>query len=877
MKMPFMTAVLFPRSRVCIPCLAIAVMAIFFARISIAEVPTYDNEPSNEYLKEWLLCGPFPAEEVPESVPDTDHLPGFETDRLKPVGGETNPRIEEGQTVEYEGGSATWTRYTSDVFSVDLDAALTKKDFVFAYAYCEIESPQDRLCVLALGSNDGGRAWLNGERIWDYPEGRGLKPDDDLIAVNLRKGRNTLLLKIEERGNKWGFCARLLPFDSRLFVERFRVFSVVTREDGEALLCFQQPEMVKDNLLREAKVTVFSTENRDRPLATAEWTKDREMPLGVPKDKYAKYVLCVEGTLMDGHQLDVEIPFNAGKRVVHNLFENGGTEYSIVVGEDASESEKWAAEELQHWLKEASGAEFPIGKDDAELADREIAVGFNRHALKLLGAELRPPQSSDESFTYKNVGPSIVIWGGEDRGTMYGVMTFLERELGCRWYTPRVTAVPKKERFSFDYLYHTESPGIRVRNDFYFEAFDPTWAARNKVNGELTFGPPREQVGGVESYWAVHTFYVFMPPSEFFGEHPEYYSEIDGKRVHERGQLCLTNPDVLRIVTERLKKTMREQPEHLIYSVSQNDWHGACQCKNCQAIVQREESEAGPVIWFVNQVAEAIEKEFPDKFVGTLAYSYTRKPCKTLKPRHNVVVRLCSIECCFAHPFHGCPENATFVADLEGWSAVAPHLYIWDYVVNFGHYILPYPNFRVLQPNIQAFRDNHAIGIMEQAAYQSRGGEFAELRAYVISKLLWDPECDVEKVIDDFMSGYYGRSGQHVRRYFDLLHGRITPETHIHLGLTPDDKIFSDEFVRQAEEIFDEAEAVADTEETRQRVEMARLPVRYLKCLRSPLEAKEDGTYARFCAVAEREGITHYAESGEPNRTAFHQKMESVD
>jgi hypothetical protein len=338
----------------------------------------------------------------------------------------------------------------------------------------------------------------------------------------------------------------------------------------------------------------------------------------------------------------------------------------------------------------------------------------------------------------------------------------------------------------------------------------------------------------------------------------------------------LTNPDVVRIATERLKQVMRDNPGNLIYSVSQNDWRNPCQCDKCAAIVEREGSESGPIIWFVNRVAEGIEDEFPDKFVGTLAYSYTRKPCKTLRPRHNVVVRLCSIECCFAHDFLSCPENESFVSDLLGWAAIAPHLYIWDYVVNFDHYTMPYPNFRVLQPNIRTFRDNKALGIMEQAAYQSRGGEFAELRAYVIAKLLWNPECDVEQVINDFMYGYYGRSGQHVRRYFDLLHGRLTPETHIHLGLRPDDPLFSDEFVREAEAILDEAEAVADTEEVRHRVEMARLPIMYLKCMRTPLEAKFDGTYSRFCEIVDREGITHYAERGEPHRRGFHKKVEAA-
>jgi len=130
---------------------------------------------------------------------------------------------------------------------------------------------------------------------------------------------------------------------------------------------------------------------------------------------------------------------------------------------------------------------------------------------------------------------------------MYGVMAFLENELGCRWYTPSVSIIPERKEFSFSWFDHSEQPGVRVRNDFYYEAFDPVWAARNRMNGTMGF---RKQPGGVESYWGVHTFYPLMPPEEFFDKHPEYYSLIDGKRVSKQAQLCLTNPDVLKISSQ---------------------------------------------------------------------------------------------------------------------------------------------------------------------------------------------------------------------------------------------------------------------------------------------------------------------------------------
>lgn len=568
---------------------------------------------------------------------------------------------------------------------------------------------------------------------------------------------------------------------------------------------------------------------------------------------------------------------NGDKQNEYILFSDMKTSYRIALDGKASESEQWAAVELQRWLNEISGAYFPIQYLDQPHVGPQIILGYNDTIKKI--TQETAPADLDESFRYYNSGADIFIYGGKQRGTMYGVMSFLENEFGCRWYTPYVNVIPKREELKFKSYNHAESPGIRVRNDFYFEAFDPLWTARNKMNGRMGYV---QQPGGVEAYWAVHTFYPLMPPAEFFDKHPEYYSLKDGKRIadhaeswSERGQLCLSNPDVLKIITERIKIKMRELPDYLIYDVSQNDWRNPCQCDKCQKIVKQEGSESGIVIWFVNQVAKAVEKEFPDKFIGTLAYQYTRTPPRNIHPRDNVVVRLCSIEACVSHDLKSCPQNQSFMKDMKGWSSIAPHLYIWDYVVNFQTYIMPYPNINVLQSNIKTFQENNTIGIMEQADHQSRGGEFSELKAYLISRLLWNPDCNVEDVINDFMYGYYGRAGKYVRQYFDLLNSKITPETHMHIGLKPGDPIFSDDLVQQSSLIFENAEKIADNDEILRRVEMASLQILYLKCKRTPVITRNDGTYEKFRGIAKREGITHYAEYGE-TLESFHKFVEDA-
>jgi len=821
----------------------------------------------NEWITNWYLLGPFPLE---KGVNELKHLPGFENDLLSDHGGESDPQIKAGQSVTIDDTKLNWIEYSGTDSIISLDKAISIESNVAAYAYKEIYSEKDGVFILSLGTNDGGRLWINGVEVWDRPEGRGCKPDDDFIPASFKKGKNKILLKIEEKGNSWEFCARILPFNIDTFTKNGELFSVLTFPDGESELRFSLSETVINDLFKTVNIEVYLNEKEPLLVSSGNWTKKERMKLDIKDNEFKPYALSIIAKTNDGEEWTQKIASNSGERINYPLFENEKTDYRIIVGKDAAESEQWAATELKKYLMEISGADFTIANDDSEPTGKEIVIGYNKYSQEMLGGDFKEPEVLDESFIYKNIKSNIVLVGGKQRGSMYAVFSFLENIFGVRWYTPKVTVIPKREEFVFNYIYHYEKPSLQVRNDFYYEAFDPTWAAHNKINGAMGF---RKQHGDIEGYWAVHTFYRFMPPTEFYDENPEYYSLIDGKRIHDRAQLCLTNSNVLDIIAERLKQTMKDNPSNLIYSVSQNDWRNPCQCDNCQAIVDDEGSQSGIMVWFVNKVADRIKDEYPDKYVGTLAYQYTRKPPEKIKPKENVVIRLCSIECCFSHDFNSCPENTEFLSDLERWSAISPHLYIWDYVVNFSHYIMPYPNFNVLQSNIKSFRDNSSIGVMEQAAYQSRGGEFAELRSYLISKLLWDAESNVDEVIDDFMCGYYGRSGQYIREYLDLLHNQVSPETHIHLGLEAADKIFSDQFVLNADKVFDIAEQVADNNEIKERVEMARLPLMYLKCKRYPVNSKYDGTYEHFNKIVEREDITHFAEAGKPHIDAFNNQV----
>ena len=521
------------------------------------------------------------------------------------------------------------------------------------------------------------------------------------------------------------------------------------------------------------------------------------------------------------------------------LFRNGKSDYRIVLDRQASPSEKKAAEELQMYIKQISGAQLPI-TDDATSKGRRIFVGFGSAVADITGAQ--KPKADDEGFTYRTVGKDLLIYGGAQRGSMYGVFSFLEYELGVKWLTPKCTVVPSMQKYALPRLDRSEKPALALRYDGHFAVErEPVWSAHNKEN--MKWNPTQNDYGNIEAYWNAHTMGQLLPSGEFFEKHPEYFSLRDGKRI-PNGQLCLSNPEVLEICKTRLADVMRKNPLFRIYSLSQNDNFSFCQCQKCTAIAEQYGGQSGLMVWFVNQVADAVRDEFPDKFVGTFAYQYTRQPPKGIVPRNNVVIRLCSIECCFAHPLTaGCPQNQAFMNDMERWAEIAPHLFIWDYIVDYAQYISPWPNFQVLGPNIEAFRKNKAIGIYEEAQYQSNGAEFEEMKAWVTTKLLWNPLLNTDSLVKVFIDGYYGKAAPMVMDYYRLCQSLVKPDLHFGIYIRENHPIYSDEFVEKSFALLDKALLTAEDEETRNRVERVRMQPLYLYCKRNREKCKQDGNW----------------------------------
>ena len=513
------------------------------------------------------------------------------------------------------------------------------------------------------------------------------------------------------------------------------------------------------------------------------------------------------------------------------LADGGKSAFRIVVAADASPSTQHGAKELQEFLRQMTGATLPIVNDKEPAGPHEIILGDGAH-LRALDLKIDFKPLGPEGYVIRTAGPHLVIAGGALRGNMYGVYGLLEDHLGCRWFAPGVSRIPKSKRLAIGPTGDRQVPVLEYREPFTFDCFDGDWCARNRVNSSSgRLGP---QHGGKVRFaggFFVHTFNRLVPPEKYFDQHPEYFSLVKGKRLKQHSQLCCTNEDVIRICTEGIRQAMAAQPDATVFSVSQNDWHNYCECEKCQAVAKAEESQIAPVLALVNRVAQAVEKDFPDKAVETLAYQWTRKPPRTMRPRPNVIIRLCSIECCFSHPLATCDSqaNQAFRRDAEGWSKVSDRLWVWDYVTDFSHYLLPFPNQRVRNDNIKFFVKNHVTGIFEQDTYNTPHSELAALGGYLTAKLLWNPDYDEKRAINEFLEGYYGKAAGPIRQYIDLIHDRVERENiHVNIWVPPGHAHLTDELLVQADRLWQQAEQVAAGDaEVLKRVKLSRMSVDY--------------------------------------------------
>lgn len=422
-------------------------------------------------------------------------------------------------------------------------------------------------------------------------------------------------------------------------------------------------------------------------------------------------------------------------------------DYVIVLPQQHTEIERKAAGELQKYLQMGLHHNLPIlDENEYQSWQKAIFIGETRWSDAEI---LRVDSLKDDGYLLMTDRGNLYIFGAEGKSVLYGVYHFLEH-LGYRLYSPTALVVPHNHEMKMPHLDEVVNPSFAYREVLYYypnhsQLYADWHGMHNRDDLRRDWG------------MFVHTFRHLVPAENYFERHPEWFSEIGGRRVKD-GQLCLSNPEVLDTLCANLAAMMAQNPEAEIWSVSNNDNYNVCTCEKCRHMDSLYGGPSGTLVHFINEVA----RRFPDKTISTLGYQFTRRapqPAPQMeRPDSNVNIMFCSIECGREESVATAPGEASFRKDMTDWAALTDNIFMWDYVVQFRSMMNPFPNLHVLQPNLQYFKKNGVKMMFEQATGENNKTSWMELRNYLLNKLMWDVDVDVDSIVHDFCTGYYGKA-----------------------------------------------------------------------------------------------------------------------
>jgi hypothetical protein len=484
-------------------------------------------------------------------------------------------------------------------------------------------------------------------------------------------------------------------------------------------------------------------------------------------------------------------------------------EYQIIVPDQANPIEQQAAEKLQHYLAEISRKNLALRKEGEYSKGPAFFIGQTRYAKT---RKIDFKQLKEDGFVYYPDGKKLIIAGGTGKGALYGIYGLLE-PWGFRMYTSTAIVVPDAGSISIPRKPVVVVPAVQYRTTSYRDTRDPEYTDWHRLSSRDDWG------------LFVHTFNELIPPDQYGKTHPEYFSLVNGNRLPGT-QLCLSNREVLAVLTANLREKMATKPAATYWSVSQNDNDQYCRCGPCTQLNAKYGGvPSGSILYFVNDVARA----FPDKIISTLAYWYSRTPPQNIQAEPNVNIMLCNIESKRQGPVF--QTDPAFSSDLITWGKLSGNILIWDYNIQFSNLVSPFPNLHTLKPNIKFYTDHQVNSLFMQANGQA-GGEMAGLRAYLICKLMWDPDADDSALMDDYLNGYYGEAGPYIRRYIDRMReSLLSSGFKLNIFGSPEDAkdaYLSADMMKVYNDLFDQAEAaVVGNPQMLARVKIARLPIMY--------------------------------------------------
>jgi len=548
----------------------------------------------------------------------------------------------------------------------------------------------------------------------------------------------------------------------------------------------------------------------------------------------------------------------------------------IVLARGHSAAQEYAAGQLGQYIGSATGMTLKIIVEDVAIPDFCFLIG-DHPAIKKIAPEIDVASLGDDGYWIHAKAGRVIIAGSKIRGAIYGVYAFLEQCLGIKFLAPEVVHVPKGDpELEIPEFSRKEMPAFAYRAITYLEAMDPDFCPTQKINLSPFAEPEKGGSYKFSTGKMTHTFYTLVPPDKYYKEHPDYFSLVNGERVQALGQLCLTNPEVIRIASETVIKWFEEEPDLMTVGIVQNDWTGYCECENCRKVDRG--NPARTLLQFCTHIANVVRDRFPGKFIHTIAYTYTENCPDDWKEKlpDNMIVVVCNMYPYRSNkPIDGDPMNAKYYKNLVGWLKISRHVFVWHYFVDFSHYLAPYPIWKTIATDLKKYRALGVEGVLLQAGIGlGLHQEFQELKSWVFHKLLWNPDLEMNVLVHEFVTAYYGKAAPLVQKFIDsLMSIEDHPDVSLHLYVGLEGNHVKKDWVIQCQGWLEQAIDVAkDDPATLERVEKALLGLDYAY-LYQPVDfevllgkirpvdlARRKQVLARFVATADKYKVRSHGE-----------------
>lgn len=451
----------------------------------------------------------------------------------------------------------------------------------------------------------------------------------------------------------------------------------------------------------------------------------------------------------------------------------------IVVSDEGSAVQAYAAQELQRALLEVTGVSLPIVGGEKAGGGPRLLIGRAENLQKELGG----CAVTDKEVLVKVVGETVCLTGEGDREALYATYVFLERCAGVRWLWPGKEGefYPRNEGLTIGEQEIREKPSLQFRsvalNAPHYDEDTLVWKARQRMNiGGVRPGRPETivwlQEKGFLTRMAGHNVTL---PAKLLQEHPDWIAEYAGQRVpppSDDAHLCWSNAGVQEALKEKVADWVKTNPGLDMVSLYTADHNRFCECVKCIEMAPDVSTR-----WqkLSKLLIASVKGAVPEMLVSTLAYQAYRSVPTEMAPYDLVGYATYNIS--YRYPFSEPHKgNAAALEEIRQWQALGAKMGLRGYemIVATGPraflplvYLLKEDISYATKMGLTHFSSEVApYGYPKKVPAAEQGWNVNRLNLYAMARLMWNADLSVDEILEDWCSHAYGPAADEMKAYY---------------------------------------------------------------------------------------------------------------